>query len=73
MTNTKATHVVGNGVSTTYRVTHLLGTENISVGAYDKTGQYVLINTTPVTKDAVDVEFMVAPKEGEYTIEVLPA
>jgi len=67
------TQVVGNGVSTKYAVAHLFGTEKVNVGAYDKTGQYTLINSTPVTKDVVEVEFMYAPQPGEYTIEVTPA
>lgn len=72
MTMTK-TQVVGNGISTTYAVAHLLGTEEVNVGAYDQTGQYTLIHSTPVTKDVVEVEFMYAPQPGEYTIEVSPA
>ena len=67
------TQVVCNGVSTKYAVAHLLGTEEVNVGAYDQSGQYTLINTTPVTKDVVEVEFMYPPQPGEYTIDVSPA
>lgn len=69
----KKTQVVGNGVSTKYAVAHLFGTEDVRVGAYDQNNQYTLINSKPLTKDVVEVEFMYAPQPGEYTVEVSPA
>jgi hypothetical protein len=69
----KKTQVVGNGVSTKYAVAHLFGTEDVQVGAYDQNNQYTLINSKPLTKDVVEVEFMYAPQPGEYTVEVSPA
>jgi len=62
--------VVGNGTSTKYAVAHLFGTDNVDVCAYNKDGQYTLINFTNRSKDVVEVEFMYAPQPGEYTIEV---
>lgn len=69
----RKTQVVGNGISKTYAVAHLFGTEDVHVGAYDQNNQYVLINSKPLTKDVVEVEFMYAPQPGEFTIEVLEA
>jgi hypothetical protein len=69
----RKTQVVGNGISTKYSVAHLFGTEDVQVGAYDQNNQYVLIFSNTVTKDVVEVEFLHAPRPGEYTIEVSPA
>lgn len=70
MNRSTMTTTVGNGVSTQYTVAHLLGTKDIEVYAYDQSGQMTLIDYESSTFDAVKVNFMYAPKPGEFTVEV---
>lgn len=67
---TYTTSTFGNGREHDFLFEHNLGSEDIDVVAYENNGQLVMLNSTPVTRDAVRVTFWGAPRRGELTLEV---
>ena len=63
---------VGNGTSTSYTVTHSLGTRDVIVTVYDNSSPYaeVVCDVEHTTTSAVTVIFSVAPTSNQYRVVV---
>jgi hypothetical protein len=63
---------VGNGVATSYTVSHNLGTRDVIVSVYDNSSPYaeVVCDVEHSTTTAVTVAFSVAPTSNQYRVVV---
>jgi hypothetical protein len=63
---------VGDGVATSYTVTHNLGTRDVIVSVYDNSSPYaeVVCDVQHTTTTAVTVLFSVAPTSNQYRVVV---
>lgn len=63
---------VGDGVATSYTVTHNLGTRDVQVAVYDNASPYaeVVVDVEHATTTAVTVQFSVAPTTNQYRVVV---
>lgn len=63
---------VGDGVATSYTVTHNLGTRDVQVSIYDNSSPYaeVVADVEHSTTTAVTVQFSVAPASNQYRVVV---
>lgn len=65
---------IGDGVATSYAVTHNLGTRDVAVTVYDNSSPFGTIAPSSVERDTVDqitVTFGVAPGTDAYRVIVL--
>ena len=63
---------VGDGTSTTYTVTHNLGTRDVQVTVYDNSAPYaeVVVDVQHTSTTAIAVLFSVAPTSNQYRVVV---
>lgn len=66
-----ASQVIGDGVETTYTVTHNFGTRAVVVQVFDSaTYDTVIADVARTTTNTVTIGFSVAPASGAYTVVV---
>lgn len=64
---------IGNGVLTTFTVTHSLSNFDVMVMVYDNgTGEFVYPGIVRSAEDDVQITFGVAPTTDQYRVLVLP-
>lgn len=66
---------VGDGTNTSYTITHGLGTRDVVVQIYEKTGTYSQIDceVRRTTVNAVDLIFATAPTSNQYRVVIAPS
>lgn len=68
----KASAIIGDGVSTTLSVTHSLNTLNVQVSVQEvATNGYVLVDWVANTVNVVQLTFGLAPTTGQYRVTVI--
>lgn len=69
----KYSTTVGNGSSTSYTVTHNLGTRDCVVSVYESASPYaeIITDVEHTTTNTLTVSFAVAPSSGQYTVAVI--
>jgi len=63
---------VGDGVATSYTITHNLGTRDVIVSVYDNSSPYgeVICDVNHTSTTAVTLLFSVAPTSNQYRVVV---
>ena len=63
---------IGDGASTSYTVTHNLGTRDVTVSVYDNSSPYaeVVVDVDHSTTNAITVSFSTAPTSNQYRVVV---
>ena len=69
---TKYAASIGDGSSTSYTVTHNLGTKDVQVTVYDNSSPYaeVVVDVQHTSTTAVTILFSVAPTSNQYRVVV---
>jgi|GEM_PF-4548863 len=64
---------IGNGVDTSYDVTHNLNTEDVIIQVYETlTGENIGVETKIKDNDTVTISFNTPPSKDQYTLVVTP-
>lgn len=68
----KFSGAIGDGVATTFAVSHGLNTTNVQVKVKEtSTGDFVITKTTVTNASVVTVSFSQPPTANQYTVEVM--